>query len=244
MTGMTGNPEFEPPGSEKSTPPGRHLVRSFDQDLSELTNLIIRMGGIVEAQTALAVGAIVERDEQQAIKAIEQDEIADRLEEEIDHLAIKLLATRQPMAIDLRIISMSLKVSNDLERIGDYAKSIAKRARRISEQPSVPPLVLIPNMGLKVQAMVKDVLDAYVERDPVKAMAVWRRDPEVDGLYDGLFRQLITFILEDPRKTSVCIDLLFVAKNLERIGDHATNIAEKIHYMVHGVQINWTRTDS
>lgn len=229
---------------EKNGLPGRHLVKSFDQDIGELTNLITRMGGIVEQQTALAVRAIVDRDEQLAIKAIEQDEVVDRLEEEIDQLAIKLLATRQPMAIDLRIISMSLKLSNDLERIGDYAKSIAKRARRINEQPLMKPIVLIPNIGGKVQLMVNDVLDAFVERDPAKAMAVWRRDPEVDNLYDSLFRELITFILEDPRRTSVCIDLLFVAKNLERIGDHATNIAEKIHYMVHGVQINWTRAEA
>lgn len=229
--------------NEQQQPPRRHLVSSFDDDLRELTNLIIRMGGLVESQTAMAVSAIVERDDQLALKAIEQDDLVDRLEEEIDQLAIRLLATRQPMAIDLRIISMSLKVSNDLERIGDYAKSIGKRARRINDLPFQKPLPLIPSLGEKVQWMVKDVLDAYVERNSEMAMAVWRRDPEVDRLYDSLFRELITFILEDPRQTGVCIDMLFVAKNLERIGDHTTNIAEKIHYMMHGVQINWKRSE-
>ena len=147
------------------------------------------------------------------------------------------------MAIDLRIVAMSLKLSNDLERIGDYAKSIAKRAIRLSSQPPLKPLVIIPSMSEMVQGMVKDVLDAFVERNTEKAMSVWRRDSQVDEFYDSLFRELITFILEDPRHTSTCIDLMFIAKNLERIGDHATNIAEKIHYMVHGTQINWTRAD-
>lgn len=224
-------------------PPKRHLVRSFDDDLRDLTHLIMRMGGMVERQTALAVRAIVERDETVALEAIELDQEVDRLEEEVDKTAIRLLATRQPMAVDLRIISMSLKLSNDLERIGDYAKSIAKKSRRINDHPELRPIVLIPSIGAKVQAMVNDVLNAFAERDTDKAMEVWHRDEDVDDLYDSLFRELITFILEDPKNTSVCIDLLFVAKNLERIGDHATNIAEKIHYMVHGAQINWGRTD-
>ena len=231
-------------GGGDSDRPRRHLVRSFDQDLNELTNLIVRMGGIIEAQVGGAVKAMTERDDDLAVHVIEQDEEVDKLEEAVDQLAIKLLATRQPMAIDLRIISMSLKMSNDLERIGDYAKSVAKRARRLNDQPQLKPFVLIPRMGEIVQEMVKVVLDAFVERNADKAMAVWKRDPEVDAIYDSLFRELITFILEDPRRTSVCIDLLFVAKNLERIGDHATNIAEKIHYMVHGVQINWSRNEA
>lgn len=221
----------------------RHLVRSFDEDLSELNNLIAKMGGMVERQTVDAVRAISNRDDELAASVIEQDEGVDALEEAVDQLAIRLLATRQPLAIDLRVISMALKLSNDLERIGDYAKSIAKRARRLNDQPPLKPIVIIPRMGETVQAMVKTVLDAFVERDANKAMAVWDRDAEVDDLYDSLFRELVTFILEDPRKTSVCIDLLFVAKNLERIGDHATNIAEKIHYVVHGTQINRSRND-
>ena len=223
--------------------PRRHLVRSFDEDLSELTNLIAKMGGMVERQTVDAVSAISRRDDSLAQSVIKQDEEVDALEEAVDQLSIRLLATRQPLAIDLRTISMALKLSNDLERIGDYAKSIAKRARRLNDQPALKPSVIIPRMGETVQSMVKTVLDAFVERDANKAMAVWDRDAEVDDLYDSLFRELVTFILEDPRKTSVCIDLLFVAKNLERIGDHATNIAEKIHYVVHGTQINRTRND-
>jgi phosphate transport system protein len=156
-------------------------------------------------------------------------------------MVVKLLATRQPMALDLRIIAMALKISNDLERTSDYAKGIAKRAIRLSEQPQLKPFITIPLMAATCQTMLKEVLDAYVERDVDKAMEVWQRDKAVDALYDQLFRELLSYIIEDPRKTSVCIDLLFIAKNLERIGDHATNIAEKIHYMIHGAQINRDR---
>ena len=223
--------------------PGRHLVRSFDQDLNQLNALIVQMGGLVEHQVANAARALIDRDVVMAEEVRERDAEADRLEEEVDQLAIRLLATRQPMAIDLRVVTMSLKLSNDLERIGDYAKSIAKRAIRLAGNEPLKPMVIIPSMAEMVQGMVKDVLDAYVDRDSDRAMRVWRRDSQVDDFYDSLFRELITFILEDPRHTSTCIDLMFIAKNLERIGDHATNIAEKIHYMVHGTQINWTRAD-
>jgi len=240
MTGEIGDPVDDGVGAGRQR---RHVVRSFDEDLTELNNLITKMGGLAERQTINAVRAISLRDDALATSVIEQDEIVDAIEEEVDQRAIRLLATRQPLAIDLRIISMSLKLSNDLERIGDYAKSIAKRARRLNEQPPLKPIVIIPRMGETVQEMVKTVLDSFVARDAAKAMTVWDRDAEVDDLYDTLFRELVTFILEDPRKTSVCIDLLFVAKNLERIGDHATNIAEKIHYMVHGTQINRSRND-
>ena len=222
-------------------PERRHLVRSFDADLQQLSTLILRMGGMVEQQVAHSLQALTGRDETASQHVIERDVEVDSLEEEIDQLAIKLLATRQPMAIDLRVISMALKLSNDLERISDYARNIARRAIRVADEPRLRPLITIPKMGQAVQLMVKDILDAYIERDVDKAMDVWRRDEEVDAYYDSLFRELITFILEDPRKTTVCIDLLFIAKNLERIGDHTTNIAEKIHYMVHGIEINRSR---
>ena len=160
------------------------------------------------------------------------------MEEEIDQFAIRLLATRQPMASDLRLIAMAMKISNDLERMGDYATNIAKRCERLAKEPPVKPLYTIPRMAQISQAMVKDVLDAYVERDTDKAIAVWRRDDEVDDLFTSLFRELLTYMMEDARNISPCIDLIFVAKNLERIGDHATNIAEKIHYIIHGQRIN------
>jgi phosphate transport system protein len=219
----------------------KHTVKSFDEDLADLAGEIIQMGAYAEQQIAEAIKALVERDEDLALQVIERDQIVDRFEEAIDQHAIKMLATRQPMAVDLRVISMSLKISNDLERIADYAKGIAKRARRLNNNPQLKPFVTIPRMAELAQAMLKDVLDAFITRDPDKAMAVWHRDQAVDDLYDSLFRELVTFILEDPRTTSTAIDLLFIAKNLERIGDHTTNIAEKIHYMVHGSQINRPR---
>lgn len=219
----------------------KHTVRSFDEDLSDLTAEIVQMGAHAEQQIALALRALVERDDDIAEQVIEADRVVDRFEETIDQHAIRMLAMRQPMAVDLRVIAMSLKLSNDLERVSDYAKSIAKRARRLNTAPPLKPFVTIPRMAQLAQAMLKDVLDAFIARDAEKAMQVWHRDEMVDDQYDSLFRELITFILEDPRTTSTAIDLLFIAKNIERIGDHATNIAEKIHYMVHGVQINRTR---
>jgi phosphate transport system protein len=219
----------------------RHTVKSFDEELSDLTGQIIQMGAYAEQQLAQALKALLDRDEDLALQVIERDQAIDRFEEAIDQHAIRMLATRQPMAVDLRVISMSLKLSNDLERIGDYAKGIAKRARRLNTSPQLKPFVTIPRMVELVQGMLKEVLDAFITRDAEKAMAVWHGDELVDDLYDSLFRELVTFILEDPRTTSTAIDLLFIAKNIERIGDHTTNIAEKIHYMVHGVQINRPR---
>ena len=221
--------------------PRKHLVRSFDEDLNQLQGLITRMGGLAERHVAQAIEALVERDDAKALEVVANDAEVDALEEQIDQTAIRLLATRQPMAVDLRMIAMALKLSNDLERVSDYAKSIAKRARRLNEGPQLKPFITLPIMAEEVQEMLKDVLDAFVERNATVAMEVWRRDEGVDDYYDQLFRELITFILEDPRKTSVCIDLLFIAKNLERIGDHATNIAEKVHYVVHGVQVDRQR---
>jgi phosphate transport system protein len=219
----------------------KHTVKSFDEDLADLSSQIVQMGAYAEQQIAHALKALIDRDEDLALRVIERDQIVDRFEEAIDQQAIKMLATRQPMAVDLRVISMSLKISNDLERIADYAKGIAKRARRLNMSPQLKPLATIPRMVELCQAMLKDVLDAFITRDADKAMEVWHRDEAVDDLYDSLFRELVTFILEDPRTTSTAIDLLFIAKNIERIGDHTTNIAEKIHYMVHGVQINRPR---
>jgi phosphate transport system protein len=218
--------------------PNDHTVKSYDQQINLLTRKIIEEGGLVEQQLAAAIDALVSRNVEQAARVIEQDDRVDDLEEEIDTLAIRLLATRQPMAVDLRLIAMAMKVSNDLERIGDYATNIAKAAARLAKAPPLKPLYAIPRMAQIAQEMVKGVLDAYVERDTQKVLAVWHRDDEVDDMYNSLFRELVTYMLEDPRNISTCIDLLFVAKHLERIGDHTTNIAEKIHYMIHGERIN------
>lgn len=216
----------------------RHTVHSFDEELEHLTRQILRMGGLVEQQLATAVRALVERDEAAAEEVIARDDQVDELEEAIDQEAIRILATRQPLAVDLRMVAMALKISNDLERMADYASNIAKRARSLLEQPTLKPLVTIPRMAEVCQEMLRLVLEAYATRDPEKALVAWKRDREVDQLYVSLFRELLTYILEDPRKTGACIDLLFVAKNLERFGDHTTNIAEKIHYIIYGNRIN------
>jgi len=223
------------------TPVRRHTVRSFDEELEQLTRKIVQMGALVERQVAEAIRALVERDGDAAAAVIEHDDEVDELEEAIDQEAIRILATRQPMAIDLRMVAMALKISNDLERTSDYAVNIARRVQRLIDRPPLKPLVTIPRMAELAQLMIKDVLDAYVRRDADRALDVWRRDDEVDQYYNSLFRELLTYILEDPRNTGVCIDLLFIAKNLERIGDHATNIAEKVHYIVYGDLINRMR---
>lgn len=216
----------------------KHIVKSYDQEITLLTRKVLELGGLVEHQIAGAIDALVRRDVEAAAKVVEADDQVDRMEEEIDQHAIRLLATRQPMAIDLRLITMAMKISNDLERIGDYATNIAKRCERLAASPPVRPLHAIPRIAQITQAMVKDVLDAFVERDADKAVAAWHRDDEVDDMYTSVFRELLTYMIEDPRTISACLDLIFVAKHLERIGDHTTNIAEKIHYMIHGQRIN------
>jgi phosphate transport system protein len=224
--------------------PGKHTVRAFDEELNHLSGRIIYMGGLAEQLVADALDSLVQRDPDLASRVIQRDDELDRLEEEIDREVVRILATRQPLAVDLRMIVMALKISNDLERTGDYAVSIAKRARRLADHPRVLPTSLITEIGSTCVAMVKDVLDAYVERDTDKANEVWKRDEQVDSAYTSFFRELVTYMLEDPRKISTCIDLMFIAKNLERIGDHATNIAEKVIYMVRGAEINRPRHDA
>ena len=222
---------------------GEHIVRSYDTDIDELVNTISEMGGVAESQVADALAALTRRDAEAAERVITVDARLDALEEKVDQMSVHLFAKRQPMAQDLRLIAMSLKISNDLERIGDYAASVAKRAKRLEPGLQLNAIGSLGRMGAMVQEMLTDVLDAYIERDDRQAMSVWHRDAEVDDFYDSLFRELITYVLEDPRTTSACIDLLFVAKNLERIGDHATNIAERIHYVMHGDRINRVRSE-
>ena len=215
-----------------------HIVKSYDQEITLLTRKILEMGGLVEHQIASAIDALVKRDVEAASRVVAADDQIDRMEEEIDQHAIRLLATRQPMAVDLRVIAMAMKIANDLERIGDYAANIAKRCKRLVASPPIKPLFTIPRMAQIAQAMLKDVLDAFVERDTAKAIAAWHRDDEVDEMYTSVFRELLTYMMEDPRNISPCLDLIAVAKHLERMADHATNIAEKIHYMIHGQRIN------
>ncbi|OIQ98423.1 hypothetical protein GALL_195480 [mine drainage metagenome] len=211
-----------------------HTVRSYDEELSHLTNLIARMGGLAEAQLEGAVQSLMRRDSDLAGKVIAADAKVDEIEHEVHSFTVRLLALRQPVAHDLRQIVGALKISGDIERIADYAANVAKRALVLNQIPPVKPMAGVPRLARLVQEVVKEVLDAYIEQDEGKALAVWRQDEEVDALYNGLFRELITYMMEDPRNITACIHLMFIAKNIERIGDHATNIAENIYFLVKG----------
>ena len=211
-----------------------HIVTSFDDDLRRLDNIIAEMGGLAETQLANSIDAMVRRDAALARQVIESDKRIDALEREIDDLAVSMLALRQPVADDLRIVITALKTSGIVERIGDYAKNIAKRSVALAQTPPMGPTKTIARMGAQVQTMIKNVLDAYVARDADKADHVRASDSEVDMLHTSLFREILTYMMEDPRNISSCTHLLFVAKNIERIGDHATNIAENVHFLVNG----------
>jgi phosphate transport system protein len=221
--------------------PTEHIVKSYDEDLTRLNNTIARMGGLAESQMAQAIEALDRRDSDLAEQVIAGDNKVDNLEREVDEMTVRLFALRQPMAGDLRNIVAALKISSDLERIADYAANVAKRAIVLNQLPTVKPLFSIPRMGELVQTMIRDVLDAYVQRDADKAIDVWYRDEEVDEMYISLFRELLTYMMEDPRVITACTHLLFVAKNIERIGDHATNISETIYFLIHGKILADTR---
>jgi phosphate transport system protein len=218
-----------------------HLVKSFGAELKKLRGMITQMGGIVESQVALATTAIMERDSAAATRAVEEDAKVDALEREIEQFVIRMLALRQPMAADLRQIVASLKITGDIERIGDYAANVAKRSI-VLEQFSLPySLAGLNHMARLVQAQLKSIMDALENDDADKAVEVWRSDRVVDDIYNALFRELITYMMEDPRNITPCTHLLFIAKNLERIGDHTTNIAETVHYAVTGNVLPDTR---
>jgi phosphate transport system protein len=218
-----------------------HLVKSFDQELSRLRNMITEMGGIVESQVAMAAEAIMNRDTAAATKAVEDDPKVDALEREIEQFVIRMLALRQPMAGDLRQVVAALKITGDLERIGDYAANVAKRSIVLSQFQLPYSLAGLAHMAHMVQEQLKSIIDAVGEGDTEKAIEVWRSDRVVDDIYNALFRELITYMMEDPRNITPCTHLLFIAKNLERIGDHATNIAETVYYAVTGEVLPDTR---
>ena len=211
-----------------------HLVKSFDGDLKKLIDLLLRMGGIVETQVALASEAMIEHDTDAANRAVEEDLKVDALEREVEQLVIRMLALRQPMAADLRLVVAALKITGDLERIGDYAANVAKRCIVLAQFPMSWSLGGLGHMTSLVQEQLKTIMDALDTSDAGKAMEVWRSDRAVDDIYNTIFRELITYMMEDPRNITPCTHLLFIAKNLERIGDHATNIAETIYYSVKG----------
>ncbi|MBV8754006.1 MAG: phosphate signaling complex protein PhoU [Hyphomicrobiales bacterium] len=212
-----------------------HTIRAFDADLGELARMVAEMGGLAEKEIADSVMALARRDVELAQKVIALDPSVDSLQRAIEEKAILTIARRQPMAVDLRDIVGSLRVSNDLERIGDLAKNIAKRVLALDADIAFSQVVRgVEEMTKLVLAQVKRVLDAYASRDVDKALDVWRRDEEIDAVNNSLFRELLTYMMEDPRNITSCTHLLFCTKNIERMGDHATNIAETVHYMVEG----------
>jgi phosphate transport system protein len=215
-----------------------HIVKSYEDELNTLTADCARMGGIAEAQVHDALEAVVKRDEAMAQAVVSRDERLDVLERDIERKAIRLIALRQPLANDLRKTVAAMKIAGNLERCGDLAKNIAKRTLILNAGEPIGPLTRsIERMGRLVAGRMKDVLDAYTGSDLDRAMAVWSRDDEVDEHYNSLFRELLTYMMGDPRTITACAHLLFVAKNLERIGDHATNIAEIIHYEITGEEM-------
>jgi phosphate transport system protein len=212
-----------------------HTVRAYDEELEALTAELSRMGGLAEVEVADSIRAIARRDVAIAQAVIGRDARLDEIEADIERRAIRLIALRQPVADDLRRTVAALKISMNLERCGDLAKNIAKRALVIAESDPLTPLTRsIERMGELVTSRLKDVLDAFASRDLDRARAVWQRDQEVDEHYDAIFRELLTYMMGDPRTIASCAHLLFVAKNLERIGDHATNIAEILTYEITG----------
>lgn len=213
-----------------------HTVKSYDDELAHLSSIIARMGGMAEAQFVSALQALNKRDDGLAQRVIAGDARIDELDQEVNTFAVRLLALRQPMAADLRQIVGALNISGEIERVGDYAANLAKRSLVLNHLPVAAQIGGILRLGELVQSLLKDILDAYVDRDVEKAIRVWSRDEEVDELYTVVFRDLIEQMTEDSGTITASTHLLFIAKNIERIGDHATNIAETLHFQILGTQ--------
>ncbi|UVO54087.1 phosphate signaling complex protein PhoU [Sphingomonas sp. SUN039] len=211
-----------------------HTVKAFDDEIGELRGHIAEMGGRAEAAIASAMEALVKRDLDLARKVIEEDKAIDRLESEVEKLAVRIIALRAPMADDLRDVIAALKIAAVLERIGDYAKNIAKRAGALEGRRKIEPISLLPSMAKIATEMVHDVLNAYAARDAALAVAVNERDKVVDDFYNSIFRTLVTYMVENPQSIGNAAHLLFVAKNIERVGDHATNVAEMVYFAATG----------
>jgi phosphate transport system protein len=218
-----------------------HIVKSFDEELRRLREQILAMGGRAEVQLRDAISALAKRDSDKAMRVIESDKGIDALEMNVAQDSLKILALRQPMAKDLREVIAAIKISADIERIGDYAKNISKRTLQLNQQAPLKPTGSIPRMGELASKLINAVLSAYANDDAEGLIAAWRSDESIDEMYNSLFRELLTYMMEDPRNIGASTHLLFIAKNIERIGDHATNIAETVHFLVHGKPIDETR---
>jgi len=214
---------------------GEHTAKAFDADLQDIARMVAEMGGLAEKQVADAVDALAKRDAERARRAVALDPAIDTLQHEIEEKAVLTIARRQPMAVDLREVVSALRIASDLERVGDLAKNIGKRVMAISGDFHPQKLIRgVEHMAAMVLGQLKEVLDSYVGHDLDKALAVWKGDEEVDAMCTSLFRELLTYMMEDPRNITFCIHLMFCAKNIERMGDHATNIAETVYYMIEG----------
>ncbi len=215
--------------------PDQHIMRAFDRDLEAIQAKIMKMGGLVEAAIHESAKSLNKRDDELAARVREADKLIDALEEEVNHDAAQVLALRQPIASDLRTVLSVMKISGNLERVGDYAKNLAKRTAVLVQMPAIEGASgAIKRMAREVERMLKDVLDAYVHQDVALAQDVRARDHEVDQMYNALFREFLTFMMEDPRNITACMHLHFIAKNIERMGDHVTSVAEQVIYLVTG----------
>jgi phosphate transport system protein len=215
-----------------------HTAKAFDADLQELTRLVAEMGGLAEKQISDSIDALAARDVDRAAGVVAADMSVDKVQHEIEEKAVLTIARRQPMAVDLREVVGALRVANDLERIGDLAKNIAKRVGALTGDFYPQTLIRgVEHMAELVLTQLKEVLDSYAAHDLDKALSVWKGDEEVDAMCTSLFRELLTYMMEDPRNITFCIHLMFAAKNIERMGDHATNIAETVFYMIEGRNI-------
>ena len=211
-----------------------HTVKAFDEDITRLRGLIAEMGGLAEVAIQEALEAMVRGDVELGNRVVERDKKIDALESEVDKLAVRVIALRAPMADDLREVIAALKIAGVIERIGDYSKNIARRVGEIEGRDRFEPLTLLPTMGELASEMVHDVLTAYASRDPDLAREVIAADAKVDAFYNSIFRNLVSHMVENPATISSAAQLLFVARNLERIGDHATNVAEMVHFAATG----------
>ncbi len=221
-----------------------HIVTSFDDDLRKISSRIAEMGGLAEEQLSSAIEAMIARDSELAEEVIRADKRLDNMEIALEQSTLEVMARRQPMASDLREVVAALKIASALERIGDLAKNVAKRTLVLNQHQPIRVMASIGRMGKQTQSLMTEALDAYTARDKALAVSVWKRDVEIDEMHNSIFRELITYMMEDPRTISFCSQLLFVVKNFERIGDHTTFIAEMTYFVVEGEPLGDDRPKS
>jgi phosphate transport system protein len=228
----------EPAEEDRAMTGGQqHTVKAFDQDIGQLRGLISQMGGLAESAIAQSMVALQRGDTDLADRIRQDDRRIDAIEAEVERTAVRIIALRAPMANDLREVVAALKIAGVVERIADYAKNIAKRVPQLESDHRIEPVSMLPAMARMAADMVTDVLNAFAARDPEAALAVCERDHALDDFYDSIFRTLVTYMVENPKTISQCAHLLFIAKNLERIGDHATNVAEMVYFAATGTRM-------